>query len=111
MEQKITTVSEVLTEAVMVAPANMEVVVSHFSNITQHERDWKMVTVHTGVAHDETGPANVSIFKELTNKVVNGKSYRFTNLNVGQFKWERVLKTTDVSKIVEIKDLKVEVEN
>ena len=45
-----------------------------------------MVTVHTGVAHDETGPANVSIFKELTNKVVNGKSYRFTNLNVGQFK-------------------------
>ena len=111
VEQKITTVSEVLTEAVMFARANIEVVISHLSNIAQHERDLKMVAVPTGVAHDETGFANVAIFKGLTNKVVNGKLYRFTNLNVGQFKWERVLKTTDVSKTVEIKDLKVEVED
>ena len=53
----------------------------------------------------------MSIFEELTNKVVNEKSYHFTNLNVGRFKQERVLKTTDVSKTVEIKDLQVEVEN
>ena len=86
MEQKITTVSEVLTEAVMFARANIEVVISHLSNIAQHERDLKMVAVPTGVAHDETGFANVAIFKGLTNKVVNGKLYRFTNLNVGQFK-------------------------
>ena len=52
----------------------------------------------------------MSIFEELTNKVVNGKSYRFQNLNVGRFKRERVLKATDVSKIVKIKDLKVELE-
>ena len=90
---------------------NIEAMISHLSSITQHERDGKMVTVRTGVNHDETGFANASIFEELTNKVVNGKSYRFTNLNVGRFKRGRVLKTTDVSKIVEINDLKVEVEN
>ena len=111
VEQKITTISEVLTEAAVYDRVNIEAVISHLSSITQHERDGKMVTVRTGVVHDETGFANVSIFEELTNKVVNAKSYRFTKLNVRRFKRERVLKTTDVSKIVEIKDLEVEVEN
>ena len=111
VEQKITTVSEVLTEAAMYDRVNIEAVISHLSNITQHECDGKMVTVRTGVVHDETGFANVSIFEELINKVVNGISYCFTNLNVGRFKRERMLKTTHMSKIVEIKHLKVEVEN
>ena len=110
-KQKITTISEVLTEAAVYDRVNIEAVISHLSNITQHESDGKMATVRTGVVHDQTGFANVSIFEELTNKVVNAKSYRFTNLNVGRFKRERVLKTMDVSKIVEIKDLEVEVEN
>ena len=66
-----------------------------------------MITVCTGVVHNETGFALVSIF----NKVVNGKLYCFTNLNVGRFKPVGVLKTTDVSRIIEIKDLEVEVEN
>ena len=107
VEQKITTIS-VLTKAAMYDHVNVEAVIPHLSNITQHERDRKMVTVRTGVVHLETG---VSIFEELTNKVVNGKSYRFTYLIVGRFKGERVLKTTDVSKIIEFKDLEVEVGN
>ena len=45
MEQKITTVSEVLTEAAMYDRVNIEAVISHLSNITQHERDGKMITV------------------------------------------------------------------
>ena len=90
VEQKITTVSEVLTEVAMFDRVNIEAVISHLSSITQHERDGKMVTVRTGVNHDETGFANASIFEKLTNKVVNGKSYRFTNLNVGRFKRGRV---------------------
>ena len=85
MEKKITTVSEVLTEAAMYDRVNTEAVISHLSNITQHERNRKMITVRIGVVHDETGFANVSIFKELTNKVVNRKYYHFTNLNVGRF--------------------------
>ena len=102
---------KVLTEVAMYGHVNIKALTSHLSNITQHERDGKMVTIRIWVVHDETGFANVSIFEELTNKVVNEKSYRFTNLNVGRFKQERVLKTTDVSKTVEIKDLQVEVEN
>ena len=100
VQQKITTVSEVLTEAAMFDRVNIEVVISHLSNITQHERDGKMLTFRIGVVHNDTGFANVSISEELTNKVVNRKSYRFTNLNVGRFKRKRVLKATYVSKIV-----------
>ena len=111
MEQKTTAISEVLTEAAVYDRVNIEAVISHLSNITQHERDGKIATIRTGVVHDETGFANLSIFEELTNKLVNAKSYPFTNLNVSRFKRERVLKTTDMSKIVEIKDLEVEVRN
>ena len=67
------------------------------------KRDGKMVTVRTGVVHDEIDFGNLSVFED-PRKVVNAKSYCFTNLNVGRFKRERVLKTTDVPKIVEIKD-------
>ena len=92
----------------MYCRGNIEAVI--LDNIREHELDGKMVVVCTGVVHDETGLTNASIL-ELTNKVVNGKSYRFTNLNVGRFKRERVLKTTDVSKVIVIKDLEVEVDN
>ena len=103
VEQKTTTISEVLTEAVVYDRVSIEAVISHLSNITQHERDGKMVTVRTEVVYDETAFTNVSMFEELTNKVVNAKSYRFTHLNVGRFKRERVLKTTDASKLLKLK--------
>ena len=47
MEQKVTTVSEVSTEATISDRVNIEAVISHLSNITQHERDGKMITVCT----------------------------------------------------------------
>ena len=38
-----------------------------------------------------------------------GKSYQFTNVNVGRYKKERVLKTTKMTKITSIEDLYVNV--
>ena len=85
MQQNITTISEVLAET-MYYRVKIEAAIS--DNIRQHELDGKMVTVCTGVVQNDAGLVNASIFEELSNKVVNGKSYRFTNLNVGRFKRE-----------------------
>ena len=38
-----------------------------------------------------------------------GKSYQFTNENVGRYKMERVMKTTEMTKITSIEDLYVNV--
>ena len=38
-----------------------------------------------------------------------GKSYQFTNVNVGRYKKECVLKTTEMTKITSIEDLYVNV--
>ena len=38
-----------------------------------------------------------------------GKSYQFTNVNVGCYKKERVLKTTEMTKVTSIEDLYVNV--
>ena len=74
VKQKITKISEVLIEGAMHHRLNIKAMISHPSNIRQHDRDGKMVAVCTGVVHDETSLANLSIFEELTNKLVNGKS-------------------------------------
>ena len=86
MQQNITTISEVLAETIMYYRVKIEAAIS--DNIRQHELHGKMVTVCTGVVQNDAGLVNASIFEELTNKVVNGKSYRFTKLNVGRFKRE-----------------------
>ena len=86
MQQNITTISEVLAETIKYYRVKIEAAISE--NIIQHERDEKIVTVCMGVVQNDAGLVNASIFEELTNKVVNGKSYSFTNLNVGRFKRE-----------------------
>ena len=63
LEQKKTTISEVLTETAVYDRINIEAVISHLSNIT-HERDGKMVTVRTGVVHDEIDFGNLSVFED-----------------------------------------------
>ena len=86
MQQNITTISKVLAETIMYYRVKIEAAIS--DNIRQHELHGKMVTVCTGVVQNDAGLVNASIFEELTNKVVNGKSYSFTKLNVGRFKRE-----------------------
>ena len=47
VEQKLTTISEVLTEAAMYERVNLEAVISHLTIFRQHQRDGKMVSLHS----------------------------------------------------------------
>ena len=63
----------------------------------------------TAVLHDKTGFATMTVFSQLTKEIADGKSYQFTNVNVGHYKQEPVLKTTEITKNKSIKDLDVNI--
>ena len=64
-----------------------------------------MMAVRTAVVLDKTGPATIIVYSQLTKEIGDEKSYQFTNVNVGRYKKERVLKTTAMTKITSIEDL------
>ena len=99
----------VLSEPALYDRFNIPATVSHVSNIDNHERDGNMMAVRSAVAHDKMGFVTMTIFSQLTNEVADGKSYQFTNINVGCYKKERVLKTTEMTKITSIEDLDVNI--
>ena len=82
---------------------------SHVSDIDNHERDGNMMAVWTAIVHGKTGFATVTVFSQLTKEIADGKCYQFTNVNMGRYKKERVLNTTEMTKITSIEDLDVNV--
>ena len=104
---KIANIATVLVEAALYDRFNIQVTVSHASDIDNHERDGNMMAVKTAVVHDKTGFDRMTVFSQLTKKIADGKSYQFTNVNVGRYKKERVLKTTEMTKVTSIEDLDV----
>ena len=106
---KITSIATVLGEAALHDRFNIQATVSHVSDIDNHERDGNMMAVRTAVVHNRAGFATMTVLSQLTKEIVDGKSYQFTNVNVGRYKKERVLKTTEMTKITSIEDLDVHI--
>ena len=106
---KITNIATVLGEAPLYNRFNIQATVSHVSDIDNHERDRNMMAVRTAVVQDKTGFATMTVFSQLTKDTADRKSYRFTNVNEDRYKKERVLKTTEMTKITSIEDLDVHI--
>ena len=106
---KIANIATVLGEAALYNRFNIQATVSHVSDTDNHKRDRNMMAVRTGVVHDKMGFATMTVFSQLTKEIANGKSYQFTNVNVGHYKKEHLLKTTEMTKITSIEDLDVNI--
>ena len=65
------------------------------------------MTVLTVVVLDKTGFPTMTVSSQLTNDIADGKSYQFTDVNMGRYKKERVLKTTKMTKITKITSMKI----
>ena len=102
-------IAAVLGEAALYDRFNIQATVSHVSDIDSHECDGNMMAVRTAVVHDKTGFATITVLSQLSKEIVDGKSYQFTNVNVGPYKKERVMKTTEMAKITSIEDLDVNI--
>ena len=106
---KIANIATVLGEAALYDRFNIQATVSHVSDIDNHERDRNMMAVRAVVVQDKTGLATMTVFSQLTKEIADGKSYQFTDVNEDPYKKERVLKTTEMTKITSIEDLDVHI--
>ena len=106
---KITNIATALGEATLYNRFSIQASVSHVSDIDKHERDGNMMTVRSAVVHKNTSFATIRVFSHFTKEIADGKSYQFTNVNVGRYKKEPVLKTIEIIRITSIKDLDVNI--
>ena len=106
---KIENIATVLGEAALYDRFNIEATVSHVSDIDNHESDGNMMTLRKAVVYDKTSFATMAVFSQLAKALDDGKSYQFTNVNVGRYKKERVLKTTEMTKTTSIEDLDINI--
>ena len=103
---KLTNIATVLGEAALYLIFKQLLVMSDIDN---HEHDENIMAVRTAVVHEKTCFATVTVFSQLTKEIADGKSYQFTNVNVGQSKKEHVLKTTEMTKIALIENLDINI--
>ena len=89
---KIANIATVLGEAALYGRFNIQATVRHVSDIDSHEHEGNMMAVRTAVVHCKTGFAKMTVFSQLTKEIADGKSYKFTNVNVGRHKKEHILK-------------------
>ena len=45
-----------------------------------------MIAVRSAVVHNKMSFAIIRVFSQLAKEIVDGKSYKFTNVNVGHYK-------------------------
>ena len=67
------------------------------------------MAVGTAVVYDKMDFVTITIFSQIAKEKTDGKSYPFTNVNVGRYKKEHALKTTEMTKITSFKDLDVNI--
>ena len=103
---KLTNIATVLGEAALYLIFKQLLVMSDIDN---HEHDENIMAVRTAVVHEKTCFATVTVFSQLTKEIADGKSYQFSNVNEDRYKKERVLKTTETTKITSIEDLDVHI--
>ena len=64
------------------------------------------MAVRTAVVDDRTGFATMTVFSQLTNG--DSQSYKFTNVNVGRYKKEHILKIDKKVQICQCKNTMME---
>ena len=103
---KIANIATVLDEAALYYWFNIQATVSHVSDIDGHKCEGNMMAVRTAVVHDRTGFATLTVFSQLTNG--DSRSYKFTNVNVGHYKKEHILKIDKKVQIYQCKNTMME---
>ena len=72
---------------------------------TENDVGGTMVALKTGIIHDESRFSPLTIFGDICDVVEDEKYYDICNLSLSKFKSDRLLKTTEITKLKEIDDL------
>ena len=65
----------------------------------EHEKDGKPLPIQKEVTKDETGNIEIVLFSSLIDEVSSNTYYDFTKMRVQKFMNDRILKSTETTKI------------
>ena len=65
----------------------------------EHEKDGKRLRIRKGMIKDETLSMEIVLFSSLVDKVSNNTYYDFKKMRVQKFMNDRILKSTETTKV------------
>jgi len=93
------TIASINNEKSLYERVNVKGIVLEVSDNEQTEIDGKPIDLRKTVIGDNTGSITLTLFANLVNMLKPGHAYTMQNLRVSKYQSQRLLKTTDVSKI------------
>ena len=84
--------------------------ITDVSVATENDVGFTMVALKTAIIHDESRFSPLTIFGDICDAVKDEKYYDICNLSLSKFKSDRILKTTEITKLKEIDDLDLNLE-
>ena len=73
----------------------------------EHEKDGKPRRIRKGMIKDETGSIEIELFSSLVVEVSNNTSYDFKKMRVQKFMNDRILKSTETTKVSKNDDIAI----
>ena len=96
---EITKIQTVINEFSLFERVNVKGIVSDISPVKTTEI--KPVQFVHGLIHDSSGTCRFTLFGNQCHTIINNKSYLCTHFSLSKYKSERILKSTEVSKVIE----------
>ena len=104
-------INSIINEFSLYTRVNIKGKTTDLSIPTESEVKGTMMAIKTAIIHDQSGFAPITFFGDiLCDTLENDKCYDFQNLSLSKYRSDRILKTTEITKFVEIDDLQINTE-
>ena len=99
LQSKFFTIEQVINECATYNIVDVTGLVYNLQTEAEHEKDGKHLHIGKEMIKDETGSTEIVLFSSLVDEVSNNKSYDFKKMRVQKFINDRILKSTETTKV------------
>ena len=99
LQLKIFAIEQVINECAIYDIVDVTGLVYNLQTEAEHEKDGKPLRIRKGMIKDETGSIEIVLFSSIGDGVSNNTPYDFKKMRVRKFMNERILKSTETTKV------------
>ena len=99
LQSEIFTIEQVINECAIYDIVDVTGLVYNLQTEAEHEKDGKRLRIRKGMIKDETLSMEIVLFSSLVDKVSNNTYYDFKKMRVQKFMNDRILKSTETTKV------------
>ena len=107
LQSKVFTIEQVITECTIYDTVDVTGLVYNLQPEAEHEKDGEPLRIRKGMIKDETGSIEIIHFSSLVDEVSNNTSYDFKKMRVQKYMNDRILKSTETTKVSKNDDVAI----